>query len=110
MTWKLDASRGFLGRSPPTKPGGVPQPWRVSWEWPDLDEALVAARPALEVWSAFQVADGAPLYSGGVLDAWPAWVVDLLKVARPEWEAVKAWLTWCAQEEVRRGSSAENPG
>lgn len=48
----------------------------------------------MDVWQAHQATGGAPLYSGGVLDAWPAWVVDMLKVAQGEVAAIKAFLTW----------------
>jgi hypothetical protein len=58
----------------------------------DLGTALVASRPALAVWRAHAATEGAALYSGGVLDAWPAWVVDALQVARDEMACIKAFL------------------
>jgi hypothetical protein len=64
-----------------------------------IERALVESEPALRVWSA-HVATDAPLYSGGVLDGWPAWVVDVLKVAKPEMESIKAFLSW---EATQRG-------
>lgn len=33
----------------------------------------------------------APPFSGGVLDAWPAWGVDALRVAKQEWPLVGAY-------------------
>lgn len=96
--WRSDAARGFLGRRPPPRPGQAAQPLHEGVRV-DIERALVESQPALKVWGAY-VATDAPLYSGGVLDAWPAWVVDVLKVAKPEMESIKAFLTW---EATQRG-------
>ncbi len=91
--WKADAKLGFLGRRPPSSPGGTPQPLHKGVHV-DISEALVRSETALQVWRASTATGGAPLYSGGVLDCWPVWVVELLQVAGPEVEALKAWLMW----------------
>lgn len=83
---------GFLGRRPPDREGLPPQPLHEGVHV-NLELALRVSRPALEVWRAHQ-ATGAPLYSGGVFDAWPAWVVDVLKLAATEVESIRAFLTW----------------
>lgn len=92
---------GFLGRKPPASQTGTPQPLHKGVHV-DLRAALVASVPALTVWRAQQAAPGAPLYSGGILDAWPAWVVDVLQVAGPEMEAIKAWVAWDAAQKGGR--------
>lgn len=93
--WKADAKLGFLGRKPPKTPGATPQPLHQGVRV-DIREALVRSETALAVWRASTATGGAPLYSGGVLDCWPAWVVELLQVAGPEVEALKAWLLFDA--------------
>lgn len=91
--WKSDAKNGWLGRVPPPRPGLPAQPLHTGVRV-DIREAVLCSRNALEVWHAHQAAGGAPLYSGGVLDAWPAWVVEMLKVAHGEVAAIKAFLAW----------------
>lgn len=88
--WKADAKFGFLGRRPSEK-GGTPQPLHKGVTV-DLEEALRASAPAMTVWRASSATEGAPLYSGGVLDCWPAWVVEVLQVAQAEMGHIKAWL------------------
>ena len=91
--WRTDSARGFLGRKPPSRPGGTPQPLHKGVHV-DIEEALRVSGPALQVWRAQSAAPHAPLYSGGVLDSWPAWVVEVLQVAGPEVESIKAFLMW----------------
>jgi hypothetical protein len=89
--WKADAKFGFLGRRPSEK-GGTPQPLHKGVHV-DLEEVLRASAPALTVWRAHSATEGASLYSGGVLDCWPAWVVEVLQVAQAEVANIKAFLT-----------------
>lgn len=96
--WRFDAEQGWLGRRPPPRQGLPAQPLHKDVRV-DIERAFVVSEPALRVWGV-SVATDAPLYSGGVLDAWPAWVVDVLKVARPEMECIKAFLSW---EATQRG-------
>lgn len=95
--WVADSKQGFLGRRPPSR-GGTPQPLHKGVSV-DLSEALTRSGPALQLWRAHQL--GAPLYSGGVVDAWPAWAVDALQVAAEEMAAIRAFLTWEAMEVLR---------
>lgn len=81
---------GFLGRKPARK-GGTAQPLHTGVRV-DLEVALRASAPALTVWRASEATGGAPLYSGGVLDCWPAWVVEVLQVAQAEMGSIKAFL------------------
>lgn len=92
--WRSDSKHGFLGRKPSTRPGQPAQPLHKGFPAVDLEAAMQAAAPALQVWRAQAAAPHAPLYSGGVLDSWPAWVVEVLQVAGPEVEQVKAFLLW----------------
>lgn len=94
--WRADAKMGLLGRRPPRK-GGTPQPLHKGVRV-DLETALRASAPAVLVWQAHEASGGAPLYSGGVLDAWPAWVVDVLQVAQAEMAHIKSFLTWEAMQ------------
>jgi hypothetical protein len=91
--WRSDSERGFLGRKPPPRAGLPAQPLHKDVRV-DLEAALLASGPALTVWRAQSAAPHAPLYSGGVLDSWPAWVVEVLQVAGPEVERLKAFLLW----------------
>ena len=91
--WRTDSARGFLGRKPPSRPGGTPQPLHKGVHV-DIEEAQRVSGPALQAWRAQSAAPHAPLYSGGVLDSWPAWVVEVLQVAGPEVEHLKAFLLW----------------
>ena len=81
---------GFLGRKPARK-GGTAQPLHKGVSV-DLETALRASASALTVWRASSATEGAPLYSGGVLDCWPAWVVEVLQVAQTEMGSIKAFL------------------
>jgi hypothetical protein len=64
----------------------------------DIQEALHVTRDAMEAWSTAQQHE-APPFSGGVLDAWPAWAVDAFAVLTAEREAVRAYLR--AEAELR---------
>lgn len=92
--WRRDSEQGWLGRKPPSRPGAAPQPLHKGVPRIDLEEALRTSAPALMVWRAQSAAPHAPLYSGGILDSWPAWVVEVLQVAGPEVEHLKAFLAW----------------
>ena len=35
--------------------------------------------------------EGAPLFSGGVLDSWPAWAVDALAIRKQEVAAIQSY-------------------
>jgi hypothetical protein len=53
----------------------------------DLDEALRESREVLNLWWVARQHEAPPL-SGGVLDAWPAWLAEALAVCRDEESAV----------------------
>ena len=98
--WRTDSERGFLGRKPPSRPGGTPQPLHKDVRV-DIEEALRVSAPALLVWRAQAAAPHAPLYSGGILDSWPAWVVEVLQW-RARGGALKAFLLWESTAKGRR--------
>ncbi len=63
------------------------------------------AAPLLEHYRVFEEYRGLPLYTGGVMDAWPGQVVDAIQICRQEVAAVKAYL---AAEDVRnKGARTE---
>lgn len=98
MTWEGDAKRGHLGRRPPPRAGLPAQPLHEGVPARDRDAVLLASAEALRVWQVWKVTDGAPLYEGGTLDCWPAWVVEMLTVAKSEWSSIETFLTWEAQQ------------
>lgn len=61
----------------------------------DIDEALDDAQTSavLERWWSARMHE-APAYSGGVLDAWPALMVDGLAVCRSEEQAIDDFKRW----------------
>ncbi len=58
----------------------------------DVDEALSESTEVLEMWRETQKHPEAPPFSGGVMDAWPAWAVDGLAVCRVEVQRIRAFL------------------
>lgn len=61
----------------------------------DIDEALADRQVAavLERWWSARMHE-APAYSGGVLDTWPAVMVDGLAVCRAEEQAIDDFARW----------------
>lgn len=53
----------------------------------------------MELWLETQKQPNAPAFSGGVLDAWPAYAVDALAIARDEYAVIRAFL----MQEAARG-------
>lgn len=53
---------------------------------------MLSARPLVEHLRNFLAFDGMPLYSGGVMDAWPAEAVDAIRIGREELAAVRAYV------------------
>jgi hypothetical protein len=79
---------------PPKKKGQTEQP-RWTERAVDIDEALAHWQVAavLERWGSARMHE-APAYSGGVLDAWPAVMVDGLAVCRSEEQAIDDFKRW----------------
>lgn len=73
----------------------------------DIDEALEDSQTSavLDVWYSARLHE-APAYSGGVLDAWPALMVDGLAVCRSEEMAIDRFLSW---KEERDGPESPPP-
>ncbi len=46
----------------------------------------------MEFWRTTQVHPDLPLFSGGLLDTWPAYVVDGLAICRSEFAAIHRYL------------------
>lgn len=96
--WKAVQASGYFGLVPPPleavakakKAGSTPPPPQPKHRGVvDLDEAWSDVGEAM-VWcaEARRLPDTAPL-SGGVLDAWPAWLVDALDIFDTECRAVR---------------------
>lgn len=68
----------------------------------DVDEALEVAAPALQLWEVHSENPSVPLFSGGLMDAWPAWALDALSICREELAAVRAYV---ADEEAKDSKS-----
>lgn len=84
---------GFLGYNP-GQGGADPQGRHWVAQLPALThplaEILTAAAPLMSLWDTEQRFPGLPLYSGGLLDSWPAVAVDALAICREEWPYVQA--------------------
>ncbi len=90
---------GVIGRNPAGK-GETPQP-RFRFGKPDSPHRALAgvtperleaaAAPFLSFLTLAAENDGAPLFSGGVLDSWPAWAVDALAIRKQEVAAIQAY-------------------
>ncbi len=91
MKWEQDQSDGVLGWNPPRK-GETAQP-RWTNAVTDLDEVFSdpQVRAVLDRWGAARLHE-APAYSGGVLDVWPALMVDGLAVCRHEEAVISDWV------------------
>jgi len=77
---------------------GVPAP--LHFHRVNVDEALAETEELMEMCGNAFKHPTSPPFSGGVLDAWPAWAVDALAIARFERERVIAYVR---SEEASRG-------
>jgi len=95
VKWELDQSDGYLGWSPPKKgqPGEQPRWLRA---FVDIEEIFAEPQTSavLEAWHTAKLWSPAPPFSGGVLDAWPAVMVDGLAICRDEARAIAEYLHW----------------
>lgn len=100
MKWEADQREEVFGWVPPRKRGEEPQP---RWEARvDIEAALadLQVTAVLDVWSSARMHE-APAYSGGVVDAWPAVMVDGLGICRTEEQAIDLFTRWHEQEASR---------
>ena len=92
---------GVVGWTAPTKKGQAEQVRNFGQV--DIEEALAdpIVRGVLERWfdARQYFPDGAPPYSGGVLDSWPAIDVDSFAICYGEEQAIDAFLKF--REETR---------
>lgn len=64
----------------------------------DSQTALDVAAPVLALWAPYVAhAEGAAALSGGVLDSWPAWVVDGFRICQHEAVFVQAYARHAAE-------------
>lgn len=66
----------------------------------DLHRALSESRDLMDLWSASQQHPTAPAFSGGVLDAWPAYASEALAIARSECGRIRAFMDQESRNEV----------
>lgn len=78
---------GFFGYDGAMKKGASEQPRHMAVV--DVDEALAVSGHSLELWLQARKHPDAPPFTGGVLDAWPAWAVDALAICRDETSAIR---------------------
>lgn len=64
----------------------------------NLEQVVQTSAQALELWRLTQDYPGVPLYSGGLLDAWPNWALDALRICRDEFAVIRAHV---AREEAK---------
>ncbi len=64
----------------------------------DIEEALLDAGPIIEAFWHVARNEGAPAWSGGVLDSWPAVLAEGLPVCREETQAVRDYMSWCKKQ------------
>lgn len=96
MKWKADQRNGYFGYAP-----AGDGPWQFLHKARvDINAALAATGELMDLWLDTQKQPNAPAFSGGVLDAWPAYAVDALAIARDEYSLIRAFLM---QEAERRG-------
>jgi hypothetical protein len=90
---------GYFGHRRPRKTGESPQP--LHQHVVPLARALEVSAPALQLWEVWETTSHAPLFTGGTMDAWPAWALDVLGIGSSEWPLVLDWLKH--QAEVSHG-------
>lgn len=77
---------GFFGYSTSGKKDESPQPRHRARV--DIRQAISASEVLMGFWRETRKHPDAPPLSGGVLDAWPAYLVDALAIADEEFQVV----------------------
>ena len=85
----------MIGRNPCAR-GETPQPRFTFSRHPELADVTpefleAQAAPFLPFLAMAAENEGAPLFSGGVLDSWPAWAVDALAIRKQEVAAIQSY-------------------
>lgn len=95
MKWSADQREGYLGWEPSEQKGLPEQPRWVKAQV-DIDEALADTQvcAVLDAWESARMFEGVPAYSGGLLDTWPALMVDGLAICRQEETAIGDFVRW----------------
>ncbi len=58
----------------------------------NIRQAVDESREVLEMWRETQKHPDIPAFSGGLMDAWPALMVDGLAIVRREFQAISLFL------------------
>lgn len=88
MIWEQDQRNGFFGWAVSEKEGVAAQPLHKGTV--DVHEAVVESRDLMQLWSTTQQHPDSPPFTGGVLDAWPAFAVDALAICRLETQRIRS--------------------
>lgn len=96
-----DRPPGVVGWQPPTAAGGAATP-RMHGQV-DIVRALAESKRLIDLYERSLDFPAAPLFSGGVQDAWPAQDARALVICRQEHAATRAYEAWENSREAKRG-------
>lgn len=113
MTWEHHLGLGFFGFN-----GGTGMRWVVreglesAFETvrDDLSHAFDEVQDVIDAFFRTLNFPESPAFTGGVLDAWPARMVDGLGIARREWQAVQSHHAYLERERQKREAEAKRHG
>lgn len=83
MKWNADQRAGGFG--------WTPEGQLLHREVVDLDEALAETAYDTQLFFMQENHPTVPLFSGGLMDAWPSRAVDALAIARTEMQNIRAY-------------------
>lgn len=84
MKWDADQRTGFFGYTVGTSGAAQPR-WMARV---DIGHAVEAMAREVRLLRLTYELGGAQAFSGGVMDSWPAWALDALRVGREETRAL----------------------
>lgn len=83
MKWQSHQRHGYFGLTTEGQP--------LHRKRVDINQALERSETAVQLHMEARAHAPAPMFTGGVHDAWPAWAVDALAVAKQEEAAISRW-------------------
>jgi len=98
--WEADQGVGFFGYTPSqTKSGEKAAAQPLHFERVDIKRAIAEMGHVYLMHARARMQPHVPAFSGGLLDAWPAWAVEAFEIAQQEEASVKLFL----ESEARNG-------